>query len=399
MQTVAQLTTAPTADVIFAQMIQGLVNLGIPADKWRKGGVGRSILYVVATSFAALAGLITLFASSAFLDTATGDWLTLLAAKVYGVTRIVATYASGSINASNTGGGNYTWTPGQLVVQDAVTLQLYANTTTITLNAGQLNVPIPIQALIQGTVGNANPGEIQTLVTSAPGVAITNPLAVVGIDAQTDPALRSVCQAKLAALSIAGPRGAYAYAILTAINSGGAPVAVNRWSISPSSSTGTVTIYLASPSGAAAAGDVSAVQNNVEAIARPDSVTVTEASAVVVTFAPALTVWVRGTLGPGVPTGGQTVTLAGIDAGAIAALVATALTANASAYPIGGVNKPPLTQGYLYDETIRAWAQSAHPAIFAVDSAVQTDFPINPNQVAALAATINVRLVATGATS
>ena len=399
MQTVAQLTTAPTADVIFAQMIQGLVNLGIPADRWRKGGVGRSLLYVVATSFASLAGLITLFASSAFLDTATGDWLTLLAAKVYGVTRVVATYASGSINASNTGGGNYTWTPGQLTVQDVVTLQLYTNTTTVTVNAGQLNVPIPIQALIQGTIGNANPGDIQTLITSAPGVAITNPLAVVGIDAQTDAALRSVCQAKLGALSLAGPRGAYAYAIQTAITAGGAPVAINRWSISPSSSTGQVTIYLASPSGAAAAGDVTAVVNNVEAVARPDSVTVAASSAVPVVFSPILTVWVRGTIGPGVPSSGQTVTLAGIDANAIATLVATALTANASAYPIGGVNKPPSTQGYLYDETIRAWAQSAHPNIFAVDSAVQTDFPINPNQVAALAATINVRLVATAATS
>lgn len=401
MQTVAQLTNAPSADTIFAQMITGLVNMGLPADKWRKGGVARSLLYTVATSFASLAITITLIASSAFLDTATGDWLTLLASKVYGVTRIAATFASGQILATNSGGFNYTFTPGQLVVQDSVTLQTYTNTTTVTVNPGFTNVPVPIQCTVQGTVGNANASEITVLVSSAPGLAITNPLSVVGIDAQTDASLRSLCQAKLGALSLMGPRGAYAYAIQSAINALGAPVNINRWSISPTSSTGQVLIYLASPAGVVTGPDVTAVQNNIEAVARPDSVTVTTQSATVVPYAPIITVWVRGTAGiPTVGSGGAiSPTLAGIDAAAILALVQTAITTNVSTYPISGVPKPPSTQGYLYDAELRGWCQAAHPAIFAVDTQTPTDFPLNAGQVAAISATVTVRLVAIGATS
>jgi hypothetical protein len=97
--------------------------------------------------------------------------------------------------------------------------------------------------------------------------------------------------------------------------------------------------------------------------------------------------------------GGTTPTLAGIDATAIYNLVQAAITANVSVYPISGVPKPPLTQGYLYDETIRGWCQAAHPAIFAVDTQTPTDFPLNVGQVAVLTPTVTVRLVAVGATS
>ena len=378
--TVAQLTTVPATTDIFNQMIVWLVNMGLPANNWRKGGVARSVLMAVAVSFTALALTITNFASSAFLTTATGDWLTLVAQYIYGVARIQATQASGTILATNAGGGVYTWNPGDLVVQDTVTLNTYTNSALTTLNPGAVSQPIAMVCTIFGTAGNANPNEITNPITSVPNVTFVQPSPFVATNAQSDADLVTACLAKLGALSMLGPRGAYAYAVLSALNNG-APVNVNRYTISPSSSTGQVSIVLASPSGPVTSSDLAAVQANIEAVARPDTATATTTSAVVVTpSALTMTVWAKNT--------------PGLDATTLYNLVAAALTTNVSKYPIGGIVKAPSTQGYLYDETIRGWAQAAHPSIYAVDTASPVDLPIAPGSVVQLvfnSGTIGVR--------
>lgn len=382
--TLQQLTTTPSANDSFNQMIAWLVSMGIPADKWRKGGVGRSLLMTVATTFYALGVIITGLASSGFLNTATGDWLSLLAKYVYGVTRITATQASGTIYQTNTGGNLYTWNPGDLIVQDAVTLKTYQNTTLVSSKPGDVSLPIPIAALEFGTASNANPGEITKFVSSVNGVSITNPAPLVATNDQSDTDLVAACLARLGALSLLGPRGAYAYAIQFALN-GGTPVNITRWTISPSSSTGTVAISLASPSGAASVGDVAAVLANIEAVARPDTVTVVAAAAAVTTYTPTITVWAR--------------TTAGLDATALTALVLTALTNYIAKYAIGGLPKPPATQGYLYDESVRAICQAAHPSIFAVDTASPVDLPVAAGVVVQLLnPTISSRFVTQAST-
>jgi hypothetical protein len=381
--TIDELTTAPTSDELFDSMIAWLVSIEIPADKWRTGGVARSILRVVANTFATFATLIALFASGAYLDTATGDWLTLLARNVYGVERIQGQFATGSVLASNAGGSIYTFAAGDFIVLNAVSGAAYINTGAFTLNPGDLNIAVPVIATVLGTGSNANPGDVTGLGVALTGVTVTNPDSIVGQNEQSDADLRSLCLAKLGALSMAGPRGAYAYAIASALNAG-SPVNVNRHSISPSSSTGVVTIYVASPAGVASSGDVAAIQANVEAVARPDSVTANVSSVAITPYTATLDVWARATKG--------------LDAPTLSTLVGNVLTAQVAAYDIGGVPKPPSTQGYLYAETIEAWAQSAHPSIYSVDCS-GGDLALSPGHVATLGVTINIHLVTVASTS
>lgn len=384
MRTIEQLTTTPTADETFDTMIGWLVAQGVPADKWRQGGVGRSILRAVAQVYVLLASLITLINGAGYLETATGDFLTLLARYVYGVERVVATFASGTVTLTNSGGGVYTWNPGELVVRNSVTKKLYRNTAIVTLLAGATLTGVAVEALELGTASNAGAGEVSELAVVAAGVTVTNPSPIVGVDEQIDESLRAECLAKLGALSMAGPRGAYSYAIQSAKN-GGVPVNVNRWVISPASSTGVVSVRVASPSGAADAGDVTAIADSIENVARPDSVTLDLATVTTATYAYPLVVWARAT--------------PGVTAASLQTKVLAALASYAASYPIGGLRKPPSSQGYLYDDSVQAVAKSADPLIFAVDSTGGADLPLSFGQVPIITSTVDVRLVATAVTS
>lgn len=376
--TIEQLTTAPTRDEIFDQMIAALVAMGVPADKWRRGGTGRSILRVVASSFYALAVLITFIAGAGFLPTATGDFLTLLARYVYGVERVVSTFATGYILASNSSGGNYTYQPGELLVANTITKKGYRNTAAVTLNSGDVDVRVDIEAIDLGTASNATAGQITTVSVSDVGVTCTNPFAVLAQNAWTDEILRAACLAKLGALSLLGPRGAYQYAIASATFNG-APVNVNRWSISPTSSKGLVTIRIASPSGPVTSDDLQAVKDRIEEVARPDSVTTDTDTVTVTTASRDLTVWAKA--------------IPGLDADTIEELVTTAIDDMIARYPIAGIPKPPSTTGYLYADEIRATANGAHAAIYAVDMSPDTDITIPDATVASLTFTVDVRLV------
>lgn len=385
MQTIDQLTTVPTTDQIFDQIISWLVNAGIPADKWRKGGVGRSIIYAIAASYVVLATLITFIASSGFLNTATGDFLTLLAFYVYGVTRVVPTFASGVVQVSNDSGSVYDFQPGELIFINSGTKKSFRNTAVIHIGAGDVGDDIDVEALEQGTDSNSAIGQIDTMGEAFNGLSVTNDAPVLGQDGWTDSTLVAACLAKLGALSMLGPRGAYQYAIQTATLTDGSPVNVNRFSISASSSTGQVTIYLASPSGPVTTQDITAVVANIEAFARPDSVTVFVNNTTTVSYSSSLIVWARA---------GK-----GVDATVIHDEVVAAIEAYASVYDIGGIAKPPSSLGYMYDEAIRAVAQAADPAIFDVDSVGGVDLLIGPSETALIGSTVEVRLVTTPQTS
>ncbi len=378
--TITQLTTAPSTDDIFNQMITWLVAMGLPADQWRKGGVARSVLRVVAMTFANFAQLISFIASMGFLDTATGDFLTLLAFYVYGVTRVVATFATGQVLASNSSGGIYTYTPGEFIVINTITKKSFVNVSTFTLNPGDSNIPVDIEATELGTDSNSSPGQITTMGISDTGVSCTNPLAVLGLDAWTDEILRAACRAKLGSLSLMGPRGAYLYAIAVAVSpTTGQPVNVNRSSVSASSSTGTVTVYIASPTGPVTSDDIAGVVNSIERWARPDSVTATVLSVTVVSYTATLTVYARNA--------------PGLVASTIHDEVEAALLALQENYAIGGHPKTAGGPGFLYQQEIEATATSADPAIYAVESVGGADLSVPPGHVAAIASTVTVRLI------
>ncbi len=381
MWSVTTLFTRQTQDDVFESFISTLETLNIPARSWRKGGAYRNILRAVAYTFARLADDMVEFAKAGFLDDSTGRWLTLLAHFVYGVDRPVATFATGKLLFTNTGGGVYDnsnaaagtvralWTAGGKTYVTLEDLSL--------LNPGDTQL-VSIRAVESGSASSVGPGGIDALETGLLGVEVTNPLSVVGSDELPDELLRQLCRDKIAALSVLGARGAYAFAVGVATRLDGSPVDINRSRIIADPTTGIVRVICASPSGEPVVDDLTAVALSVEFWARPDSVTSVVEGAVPVAFSQSLTVWAHAE--------------PGVDAATIEADVEAALVALVATYPVGGLRKAPATQGYLFASNIEGTAKASHPSIFAIDG-VGADLAIDDNGVATLAATVDVRIV------
>jgi hypothetical protein len=371
------LITPLTADQVLETFLSTLEALGIKARSWRTGGVARTILKVVATSYSSYTTVQASFIKSAFLDYAAGDWLTIAAKQIFNVDRITATFATGKITLINSSVSVYTRAAQAVRFRNPTTKKVYTNVAGFTINPGQ-TLEIDIIAIELGTASNSAPTTITEFETVLFGVACSNAAAVSASPAESDTDLKARCRAKLGTISVRGPRDAYAYAVSSAKRLDGTPVDINRSQISPSSSTGTVTVYVASPSGAPIAGDITAVADNIEAIARPDSVTVSVLAATTVPLTRTLTVWCRRQNG--------------VSSSDISDLVNTALIDAVATYPIGGLPKPPVTQGYLYADFIAGVVKSAHASIFDVDG-TGADVALNPGEVATLATTLVVRIV------
>ena len=258
------------------------------------------------------------------------------------------------------------------------------NTSAFTLNPGD-TLLVDFQAVEAGSASSAAAAAIDSLETVLLSVTVTNPAAFIGQDEEDDPSLRQGCRDKLALLSSLGARGAYRYAVTRALRPDGTPVDINRVQIIADPLTGIVTIYAASPSGTPTSADLGYAADNVEAPsngalggARPDTVTATVVGATSVGLTSTLTVWATRT--------------AGVAASDIQTQVTDALAAAIKTYPIGGLAKPPSTQGYLYGDYIAGVVKGANSAIFDVDGA-DTDLALSPGQVATLAVTLDVRLV------
>lgn len=361
-----------TTDQVRAKFVSMLNTLGIPADKWRAGGVASSILTIVAMTYANFSQLIADGVASGFLGTAKGDWLTLLAQYVYNVQRPTASFASGPLTFTNEGGSIGTFAPGDFIVQNAVTKKTYQNTDLFSIVAGSFSSPstvtVNFQAQTAGAAGTANPGDISVLITSMNGVSVTNLASLVGLDAMPDPVLVQLCQAKLGSLSPGGPSQAYQFAVTIAVNPiTGLPVGVNRKSVQLDPTTGKVTVTVASPSGPVDPNDIAGIINAIVAIAVPDAVTFLVNSAVPVSYSPTITVYAQG--------------LPGVDATQIAQAAATAITNYIDAYPIGGLKKGS-GASKLWGSGVAGAIEDVNGAIFAVDMGTGADLTLLANQVA-----------------
>jgi len=366
-----------TADEALEKFLATLESIGVPARSWRPGGWLRSMLRGVAITFAGYTSVGQAFIRSGFLELAEGVWLTRVAKYVYGVDRRVATFATGKATFTNTGGGVFNYAADGVRLKNATTGKVYVITEPLSLN-GPSQATIAIRAVEVGSASSSAAGTIATLETVLLGVTVTNAEAVYGSDEETDADLRQRCIDKLGAISVRGPRGAYRYAVTSAKRPDGSPVDINRVAISPSSSTGTVSVTCASPSGVPVASDLDYVRDNIEAIARPDSVTATVQAATALVVARTLTVWATRTQG--------------LLASDLAALCLAAIDPVTRSYPIGGYPKPPVTQGYLWEDYVTGLVKNAHPSIYDVDG-FGADVPIAPGEVVSFVPTFIIRIV------
>lgn len=376
--TIDELTRVLTEDEVLERFLSTLETLKVPSRSWRKAGAARTILRVVARSFSGFTEVMAAFIKSGFLDFAEGHWLTFLARYVYGVERISATFARGGVRLTNTGGGIFNEAPYTVTALWSAGKKSYRNVETIALGAGESKV-FTFEAVESGSASSVAAGGIDKLETVLVNVTCANPTALVGTDDELDPVLRQRCRDRLDSVSPNGPPGAYDYAVRSAKRLDGTAVDINRVSRSPSSSTGIVTIYVASPSGAPLAADLPIIATNVDKVARPDTVRVILYPAGEVPISKTFVVWAKALPGLGVEH--------------VKGPVEAALVDLVKNYPIGGIAKPPSTQGYLYADAMKGAAKGAHAAIFDVDGQ-DTDVALSPGQVAVLTATVDVRLVA-----
>lgn len=353
MISITDLLTAVTRDQANETILNLLEAVGVPARSWNQGGAARWVIRVLATAQANFSTMLVAAISGGFLERAEGAYLILLAFYVYGVSAIPATFASGKLTLTNAGGGIYPYAARTARFSNLITKIVYTNVADFSLGASS-SLTIDIEAVTVGSAGSATPGSITNLVTAMLGVTCSNAASVIGFDAEKDPDLRARCLAKLSTRSVRGPRDAYAYAAKSAKRIDGTPVNINRVAVSPSSSTGQVTVFCASPSGAPDSEDLDAAAAAIESDVRPEAVTVTVLATTDVPYTQSITIWAQST--------------PGVTAAAVQAAVETAIADFIAVYPIGGLVQADTGQRGLFGSGIASVIGSASPAkVFSIE--------------------------------
>lgn len=368
----ASLLIAETKAAIYQKGLDVATALGLPVTSWAPGDPTRSLYHFLSEVLATLEEVVALYVASGFLDHATGNWLKILAYQVYGVVYEEATYATTTVTLSNGGGGLYVIAVGDLTLRNTATGATYRNTTGGTLASGPgTTLAITVVADDAGSEGSAAALAIDALVTTLLGVTCSNATAAVGVDEESEPSLRQRCRDKLGSLSAAGPKDAYNYVARTSALTG--TTAVNRTRSVGDTTTGVVTVYLAGPSGAVAAPDVTLVQTAIEQWAAPLGITPTATSATAVTVAVTYDLWLYASVGVTQPEA--------------EAAVQSALETLFLSHPIGGdvITVPP---GALYHSLIESTIREVYPAhaFRVVVTAPAGDTSLTINQVVALGA-------------
>lgn len=378
----SELTAPATRADVQAAIYRVLGVMGVNTTSWAAGAVVRTLTVGVSAILSGLSQLQAQIAQSGFMPVATGDWLTLTAKYVYAVDRLDATFAAGQLTLSNAGGGIYIVDAGDLIVATPTTPdprsgKTYRNDAAFTLGAGA-TITVPITAVEAGSDSTTGAATITVLVTSLLNVTCSNPTALVGLDVESDAALRVRCSEKLGALSPMGPWDAYAYAARNAHRSTGEPCGVTR-TRTLKDGFGNVTLVIANSSGAVLGTigdlttDIGAVDEAVQQLAAPLAVTAHTESATAVTQAVTYELWAYNT--------------SGLSDEQIKLAVADKLSAFTAGQPIGGNTLLPSdTTGYVWGDAIKAAIASTLPEqIFHVIVTVPAgDVALTLTQVMAL---------------
>ena len=171
----ATLTTPVTQAQYLSQILATLAAQGFPVTAWQAGNAGRTLATADAAALADLRAVIADVARGGYLDTSTGDWLTLLAAGLFDLTRTAAVYAVGNVTLSCVAtAGPYNITAGALVVTDGTRRWRSTNTTTRVVPSGG-SVVVEVRAESPGTAHNGSGSLLLTTPVSPAlaGVTVT----------------------------------------------------------------------------------------------------------------------------------------------------------------------------------------------------------------------------------
>lgn len=279
---ILNLFTADIATKIYNAGLAVATALGLPVSSWRSGDPTRSLYAYLADVIAAKEEKGVQFAKSGFMSTAEGDWATLHALEVYGVTRGAASYATPTITLRNGGGGVFSdLGDGGLSVRCTATNKTYHSTNDPGVLSPGATLTFELIADEPGAASSVGEDEIDAFLSPGElgtfGVVIEGSTSAAATDEQSLTELRDQCGDTLGALSPNGPPDAYEYVCKNSELTG--VTEINRATAVGDDDTGLVTIYVASASGAVSSGSVAAAQEAVLLWATPLCVNPTVASA------------------------------------------------------------------------------------------------------------------------
>jgi uncharacterized phage protein gp47/JayE len=255
MTSLAELVKPDTSDDILRFLLEMLTLGGFPATAWASGSVAPTMLGGEADYFADLGQSIAQIAKGGFIDDAEDGWVDLLCQSLYQETRNPAVFTQGNIVLADTANqGPITIQPGTVWVTEGTRTLRYTNLTGGVLPLGGA-LPLSFQAESPGAAYNLANGSITVLVTTLPGVTVSNPpisgtaswTTQAGADAESNDAYKGRCKAKWGTLGSGSNEPAYIYNATTPKVTG--TTEVSRVRVTEDPVTGIVTVLLAGPSG------------------------------------------------------------------------------------------------------------------------------------------------------
>jgi len=357
---IKELFTDLKKEDVLADILELADTAGLPITAWQAGEVMWAFFSIVAEKLTNIWNLWILPPLKApFLDYSTGDWLTLIALRLYGVQRDQPGFARGPYVLTNTSNTPYTVNVGDLLVRSVDTNKTYRNSTGGFLPGypgvgAYPTLEIEVVASEAGTASSASAGEVTTIVTSYPGVQGTNPSTLVGVDVETDASLVARCRSSMGPLSPMGPKLAYDFVAKNTLRVDGSRIEVNRTRIPTPPGDGTMELVVASPSGEVSAPDVALIQFQVEKLVEPICTTATVRSADPLVVAFTATVFVR-----------QSANISDAD---LTDAIEQKLVPFFASSPIAGFRKSDgQVQGKLYIDTLKSVISSAQEGVYEVD--------------------------------
>jgi hypothetical protein len=185
---------------------------------------------------------------------------------VYGVEARATTASTPTVTLANAGGGLFTFDAGDVSVKASGSGAEFHTTSGGTLGPGG-SLTLDLIAEVAGSDGTVATDEIDTLITTFPGVSIASSTDSVGFDAQTPAEIKTDCADTLGALSPDGPADALEYVVRQKKFTGVETITRSR--ATEDDDTGRSTVYVAGPSGAVDGASVIAAQAAIETWASP----------------------------------------------------------------------------------------------------------------------------------
>jgi len=238
----------------------------LPTTSWHAGSVPLTIIETDAAANEDFSQSQLNVAKGGFLSTAEDAWLDLLLQEVYDTQRVQGQIAKHQVVLTDSANsGPHAITPGQLVAGTATGLRFSNSTGGNLLQGGTLTLTFDAEK--RGTAYNVAIGAINTLLTSLPGVSITNTevgstglsLLQQGVDRESNAAARARAQAQWGTLGTGAVEDAYRRWASDASDQ------VTRVRVKPDPVTpGNILLILAGPAGPVSGGVVATVEAAVQ---------------------------------------------------------------------------------------------------------------------------------------